>query len=127
MSERRTRGATHSFRLSPRACDHVENLGDGRSKYKKGKSAWVSQAICWFFEAPLFGPEYLENGERTAKLVRSSHGHASPVQLLERVEELEKELEQITGSGEIADDEAKHVPQSRGIRAIFHFIRSFRL
>lgn len=127
MSERRSRGATHSFRLSPRACDHVETLSDGRSKYKKGKSAWVSEAIVWFFEAPLFGAEYLENGERTGKLVRSSHGQPAPIQLIERIEELEKELKEIPGSGEISDDEAKHVPQSRGIRAIFHFIRSFRL
>jgi len=44
-----------------------------------------------------------------------------------RVHELEKELDQITRSGQVADDEADNVPQSRGIHRIFHFIRSFYL
>ena len=39
----------------------------------------------------------------------------------------EQIVDQIPGPGEIADDEAKKVPQSRGGRGIFHFLRSFWL
>jgi len=91
--ERSTRGATHSFRLSPRACDYVDNLADGRSKNKKGKSVWVSDAIVWFFSSPLYGFEYDENGDRTGKLVRQGAGSPVPVYLYDRVEALEAELE----------------------------------
>jgi hypothetical protein len=41
--------------------------------------------------------------------------------------ELEQKLDQVTSAGQIPDDEAQDVPQSRGMRAIFHFIRSFWL
>lgn len=118
MDEIRGRGATHSFRLSPKACDYVENLGDGRSKYRKGKSAWVSEAIIWFFSSPLYGFEYDENGDRTGKLVHQGAGSPVPVYLFERVEELERELA-------AKSDESD--PSSRGWRGIISWLKSRRL
>jgi len=88
----RERGATHSFRLTAKACDYVDNLSDGRSKWKKGKSKWVSDAIIWFFSSPLYGFEYDDEGNRTGKLVRQGAGSPVPVYLYERVEQLEREL-----------------------------------
>ena len=84
----RARGATHSFRLTAQACDYVENLGDGRSKWKKGKSRWVSDAIVWFFSSPVYANEYDDQGERTGKLVRAGKGTPSPVMLVEEIERL---------------------------------------
>ena len=59
---------------------------------------------------------------------------ANYAELLERNEranlavlELEKKLDQVTSAGQIADDEAQKMPQTRGIRRIFHFFRSFYL
>ena len=67
---------------------------------------------------------------RTAGLING----VSPHEMLENIESLQnvirrlyEERDQISGSGEIANNEAKNVPQSRGIHRIFHFIRSFWL
>ena len=43
------------------------------------------------------------------------------------IRDLQQKLDQVTSSGEIADNKAEDVPQSRGIWSIFHFIRSFWL
>jgi hypothetical protein len=43
------------------------------------------------------------------------------------IKRLNQELNQIPGAREIANNEAQKVPQSRGIRAMFHFLRSFWL
>jgi len=109
MTERPPRGATHSFRLSPRACDYVENLGDGRSKWKKGKSQWVSEAIVWFFSSPIYGQEYDENGDRTGKLVRQGTGMPVPVAMFDEIERLEAELAAL---------KAQNDPPSRGVKGI---------
>lgn len=47
--------------------------------------------------------------------------------LQEVIKKLNQELNQVPGTGEIADKKAKDMPQSRGISRIFHFIRSFYL
>ena len=50
MPERRTSGATHSFRLSVHASDIVERLNYPRKL--GGKSKRVSDAIVWFWTTP---------------------------------------------------------------------------
>jgi hypothetical protein len=95
-----SRGATHSFRLSPRACDYIDALGDGRAKHKKGKSAWCSDAIIWFFSSPLYTVEYDLDGEKTGKLCRAGAGTPSPIQLIEQIEALEAELAALKGQND---------------------------
>jgi hypothetical protein len=51
MKERRTSGATHSFRLSIAAATIVDEINYPRSL--GGKSKKVSDAIIWFFSAPV--------------------------------------------------------------------------
>ena len=47
--------------------------------------------------------------------------------LQEVIKELHEELYQVTSTGEVANYEAKDVPQSRGWRRLLHFFRSFYL
>jgi len=47
MKPRRASGATHSFRLTRRAADIVDRLTYPRSL--GGKSALISEAICYYF------------------------------------------------------------------------------
>ena len=47
MKARRAAGATHSFRLTRRAADIVDRLTYPRSL--GGKSALISEAICYYF------------------------------------------------------------------------------
>tara|TARA_B100000029_G_C17585990_1_gene961134 strand:+ start:2327 stop:2716 length:390 start_codon:yes stop_codon:yes gene_type:complete len=110
--ERRPVGATHSFRLSPKASQIVDTHPGIRPRKK---SFMVSQAIIWFFQSPILTRERdSESGDYTGKYVKGSHGTPTPIELILRIEELEKELDEITRSREIADNETKHVPQSRG-------------
>ena len=46
MKERRTSGATHSFRLTQQACHLIETHRDIPAR---GMSAAASEAIVWFF------------------------------------------------------------------------------
>jgi hypothetical protein len=45
--ERRPQGATHSFRLTPSAYSILEGVPK-KSKNTRGRSAWVSEAICFY-------------------------------------------------------------------------------
>ncbi len=99
--ERRESGATHSFRLTPKAARVIQDLPDGRSgKHIKSKSDHVSEAISWWFTSPIYALEKMDVKDEfgiewsrpTGKLVRSSHGQPVPYELLLRVEELENEL-----------------------------------
>ena len=47
MKPRRASGATHSFRLTRRAADIVDRLSYPRTL--GGKSALISEAICYYF------------------------------------------------------------------------------
>ena len=51
LKERRAAGATHSFRLSMEAAKIVDDINYPRSL--GGKSKKVSDAIIWFFSAPV--------------------------------------------------------------------------
>jgi hypothetical protein len=129
MSERRPSGATHSFRLSPRACEIMDTHPEIRpgSKYHN-KSAWASKAIQWFFDSPLLEKERdSETGDFTGKFRVGHQGQPRPFELELKVESLEKKLDQVTRSGEIANDEANHTPPGGGIRLILHQIRSYFL
>jgi len=79
MKERRGSGATHSFRLTPRASDIVDGIRHPRRS--GGKSKKVSDAIEWFFSSPTYTTEWSDDGERTGKLVRSRAGVVSPEEL----------------------------------------------
>ena len=94
----------YSFSLSKRAgeiIDSIPNAGRGN----RGKSANVSTAIEWFFTSPVFGKEFLKDGDEgydwkqgpqwTGKLVKSSHGIACPLDLLDKLEMVIKEKAQL--------------------------------
>ena len=96
--ERRISGATHSFRLTPKAANLIQDLPDGRSgKDIKSKSDHVSDAISWWFSSPIFTLEKemvadehgIEWSRPTGRLIRGSHGQPVPYELLLRIEELE--------------------------------------
>ena len=100
--ERRVSGATHSFRLTPRAANLIQDLPDGRSgKNVKSKSDHVSEAVTWWFTSPIYTlekemvpDEYgIEWSRPTGRLIRGSHGQPVPYELLLRIEELEARLE----------------------------------
>lgn len=103
----------HSFSLHPRASRIVSQL-------PRSKSAQVSTAIIWFYTkgrmmdtevTPAIYSELLESNKRANLAVL----------------ELEKKLQEVTCTCQIADNEAQKMPQSRGWRRIFHFFRSFYL
>ena len=94
----------YSFSLSKRAgeiIDRIPNAGRGN----RGKSANVSIAIEWFFTSPVFGKELIEEGDEeydwkqgpqwTGKLVKSSHGIACPIDILDKLEAVYKEKSEL--------------------------------
>ena len=94
----------YSFSLSKRAgeiIDQIPNAGRGN----RGKSANVSIAIEWFFTSPVYGKELIEEGDEeydwkqgpqwTGKLVKSSHGIACPLELLDKLESVIAEKAQL--------------------------------
>ena len=94
----------YSFSLSSRAgaiIDQIPNAGRGN----RGKSANVSMAIEWFFTSPVYGKELLEEDDVgydiyagpqwTGKLVKSSHGIACPIDILEKLEAVYKEKSEL--------------------------------
>lgn len=89
------RPINYSFSLSQKAgdlVDRIPNAGGGN----RGKSASVSIAIEWFFTSPVYAKELLVEGDDrydwkqgpqwTGKLVKSSHGIACPLDLLDKLE-----------------------------------------
>ena len=90
----------HSFSLHPRASRIVSQL-------PRSKSAQVSTAIIWFYTkgrmmdtevTPAIYSELLESNKRANLAVL----------------ELEKKLQEVTCTCQIADNEAQKMPQSRG-------------
>jgi hypothetical protein len=117
--DRRATGATHSFRLTPRANDIMNNHPAiiPNSKHK-GKSAWASKAIEWFFKSPVLGKERdQETGDFTGKYVLKTHGMPTPIDLMMEIEKLEQELQDISRTHHISDSEAKRTPPGGGIWA----------
>jgi len=98
--ERRITGATHSFRLHPRAAQIMDEHPEIRPNSKThGKSAWASKAIEWFFDSPILGREYNDQGEFTGSYVKKTHGTPQPIALIienddlrEKICKAEKEL-----------------------------------
>jgi len=119
MAERRPSGATHSFRLQPRAATIMDEHPAIRpnSKYHN-KSAWASQAIVWFFDSPLLQRERdAETGDFTGKYVVSAQGQPQPIRLVLRIEELEQQIQDIENTSGIAKGEAERTPP-RGVWSI---------
>lgn len=94
----------YSFSLSSRAgaiIDQIPNAGRGN----RGKSANVSMAIEWFFTSPVYGKELLGEDDVgfdiyagpqwTGKLVKSSHGIACPIDILDKLEAVYKEKSEL--------------------------------
>ena len=107
MKERRSTGATHSFRLTPRASELVEGI-----KYPRrmgGKSRKVSDAIEWYFDKRGEDPSYDDLLRNIAVL---------QTVITEQGTELE-ELRQFARTGQITQNESQKdrqsEPQSRGI------------
>ena len=112
MAERRPSGATHSFRLQPRAATIMDTHSAIRPNSKNhNKSRWASEAIEWFFDSPLLQKERNpETGDFTGKYIVSAQGQPQPIALVLRIEELEKELQDIRDSGDVPKGEAKRTP-----------------
>jgi len=104
----------YSFSLHPKAASIVDNLKD------RTKSAQVSTAIVWFWTKGR-----MMDSEITPRMVSELQERYNEMCI--RVMELEQELDKVSSPGEIADNEAKDVPQSRGWRRLLHFFRSFYL
>lgn len=83
----------HSFSLTNQAAKIVEGIPNYRPGVHPGKSARVSDAIVWFYTSPIYGPERDDDGIRTGKLVRSSHGTPWPGELLAVNEDLSREVD----------------------------------
>lgn len=126
---RNPNGATHSFRLSPRAAQIMDTHPAIVPNSKlANKSAWASKSIQWFFDSPMLRKERdPDTGDFTGKFVVGNVGQPRPIDLFLRIEELEKELAELARTCEIADDEADQVPQVGVLRVILHRIRSFHL
>ena len=94
----------YSFSLSSRAGDIIDQVPTA-GRGNRGKSANVSMAIEWFFTSPVFGKELLEDGDEgydlyagpqwTGKLVKSSHGIACPLDILDKLESVYKEKSEL--------------------------------
>ena len=124
MVERRASGATHSFRLQPRAAHIMDNHPAIRPNSKHhNKSAWASQAITWFFDSPLLQKERNpDTGDFTGKYVVSAQGQPQPIALVLRVEELEKELQDIRDTGQVAQGETKRASPGWVFRVISRIV-----
>lgn len=108
MKERRSSGATHSFRLTREAAELVDNMTHPRRL--GGKSRKVSDAIVAYFGTPFGGA-----------------GMPSYDRLLQSIAFLQDKVDEMAGSSQVADDEAQHVPQSRARRLISWIIGWFRI
>ena len=119
MTERRPSGATHSFRLQPRAATIMDTHSAIRPNSKfHNKSRWASEAIEWFFDSPLLQKERNpETGDFTGKYVIALQGQPTPVQLVQRIEDLEQQIQDIENTRGIAKGEAERTPP-RGVRSI---------
>lgn len=110
-------GYTTKFGASRKGSKHIRSfsISQDNSRYLDGvtkghRSRVVNRAL-----------DYLRMQPRESDLLSNIEG------LQNVIRNLNQELDQISGSGQVANNEAKNVPQSRGIWSIFHFIRSFRL
>lgn len=73
------------------------------------KSQWASRAIQWFFDSPLLEKERdSTTGDFTGKYRVAPQGAPHPIDLFLRIEALEKELDEITSTRQIANNEANH-------------------
>ena len=77
MKPRRASGATHSFRLTRRAADIVDRLSYPRSL--GGKSALMSEAICYYFGGDDDGNSVHDLRERVQWWKKHAEGLESPV------------------------------------------------
>ena len=108
MKERRKAGATHSFRLTREAADLVDQMNHPRRL--GGKSRKVSDAIVAYYGTPFGGA-----------------GMPSYDQLLQNIAGLQQKINEMSRAGEVPDDEAQHVPQSRARRLISWIIGPSRI
>jgi hypothetical protein len=107
MKERRAAGATHSFRLTPRAAELMDEHPAIRPNSKlNGKSAWASKAIQWFFDSPILGREYDDEGEFTGYFVKKTHGSPAPIDLMIENDDLRRKLSKAVN--ELVEWKKKH-------------------
>ena len=127
--ERRATGATHSFRLSPRASEIMDTHPAIRpGKGRKNKSLWASRSIQWFFDSPLLQKERVpETGDFTGKYVVAHQGAPHPIDLFLQIEKLEKQVQDLERAREIAESEANHPPPGGGLRGILAQIWPFSI
>lgn len=122
MKERRSSGATHSFRLTQRAAEIVDGITYPRAR--GGKSAKVSEAITWYFTSPLMNHE----GKMPAshgmpyphEIIEMNQIHVKTIQSLrDRIEILEGRRSSNLSRIEILESEAKDPPWWRRFFGLF--------
>lgn len=116
MKERRGSGATHSFRLTPRASRIVDRINHPRRS--GGKSKKVSDAIEWFYSSPTFTTEFTSDGERTGKLVRARAGAVSPEELVVQLENQAKTIAALSIHVKNLESEPLAPPRSIMVAAV---------
>jgi hypothetical protein len=109
MKERRSSGATHSFRLTQRAAEIVDGISYPRKH--GGKSRKVSEAITWYFTSPLMNHE----GKMPA-----SHGMPYPHEIIEMNQIHVKTIQSLRDRIENLESEANTPPLWR------RFVSRFR-
>ena len=115
--------------MSPRG-GYKTSLGGSRKGSKHIRSFSISQDNSRYLDAVTKGYRS-ETVNRALDYMRMRPKEkailANIAGLQNKIRELSEELDKVSRSGEIADNEAQDVPQSRGIWRIFHIFRSFRL
>ena len=125
------RPTPYSFSLSKRAGDIIDQIPNA-GKGARGKSAQVSIAIEWFFTSPVYGKELLREEDEgydwiqgpqwTGKLVKSSHGIACPLDILDKLESVIAEKAQLearlASRPPIASAQSNGKKSSRGLQGL---------
>ena len=131
MKERRAVGATHSFRLSPKASQIVDEMIHPRRL--GGKSAKVSAAIEAYYgkildrnhDQPSYA-QLLQNIQALQHVIKGLHIDIEALKARNGSGEVKNELHQFTSSGQIADNEVDNsVPTSRGWKRFFGFFKRY--
>ena len=75
----------------------------------RNKSQWASRAIQWFFDSPLLERERdPESGDFTGKYRVAPQGAPHPIDLFLKIDALEEELNQVSCTCQVANNEANH-------------------
>jgi len=108
----------HSFSIGTRSSRLILNVPRGR------KSAFVDNAIQYWHEnrslwENKFTRQMLHDTDLSTLQLIAWKNYRRAEDAEDRIRELEQELDEIARASEIADDKAKKVPPSRGLKRFF--------